>query len=66
MSEGETQPCPLKVRRESLGLRENDIAGYLGWPVNKVKDFESGKKPLTPVEEERLSIAMDSLAKKRR
>jgi len=64
MAEGE--PHPHKARRESLGLEEREVASMLGWPVKKIKDFEAGLATLTPVEEERISIAMDSLANKKR
>jgi transcriptional regulator with XRE-family HTH domain len=65
MSEGEAQIPANKARRESLGLRESDVASLIGWSVNKIKDYESGKTPLSAIEEERISIAIDSLAAKK-
>jgi len=55
-------PHANKARRESLGLTESDVAALIGWSVNKIRDYESGKKPLSEVEEVRISIAIDSLA----
>jgi transcriptional regulator with XRE-family HTH domain len=51
-----------KARRESLGITESDVASLIGWSVKKIRDYESGKVPLSPVEEVRVSIAIDSLA----
>ncbi len=65
MSEGEPQVHANKARRESLGLEERDVASLIGWSVNKIRDYESGKVPLSPADEERVSIAIDSLAHRR-
>jgi hypothetical protein len=64
MSEGNDAPAPHanKARRESLGLLENEVAALIGWSVKKIRDYESGKVPLSPIDEERVSIAIDSLA----
>jgi transcriptional regulator with XRE-family HTH domain len=65
MSESEPQVHANKARRESLGLLESDVASLIGWSVKKIRDYESGKVPLTPIDEERVSIAIDSLAHRR-
>ncbi len=66
MSEGDAPaPHANKARRESLGLLENDVAALIGWSVKKIRDYESGKVPLSPVEEQRVSIAIDSLAQRK-
>ncbi len=65
MSEGDTPPPASKIRREQLGFLESEIAALVGWPVKKIKDYESGLVKLSPVEEERISIAIDSLEKKK-
>ncbi len=65
MSEGEGQENAHKVRRESLGLKESDVAALIGWSVNKVRDAESGKAPLSAVDEERFRLAIESLAAKK-
>jgi DNA-binding transcriptional regulator YiaG len=66
MSEGDAPaPHANKARRESLGLNENDVAALIGWSVKKVKDYESGRVQLSPLDEERVSIAIDSLAHRR-
>jgi DNA-binding transcriptional regulator YiaG len=63
MSEGDAPaPHANKARRESLGLRESDVAALIGWSVNKIRDYESGKVPLSPADEERVAIAINSLA----
>ena len=66
MSEGDAPaPHANKARRESLGLAENDVAALIGWSVKKVRDYESGKVQLSVVDEERVTIAIDSLANKK-
>jgi transcriptional regulator with XRE-family HTH domain len=66
MTESEAAPHPLKNRRESLGLRESEVAALIGWSVNKIKDYECGKLKLSQSEEERASMAIDSLEKKQK
>ncbi len=66
MSEGDAPaPHANKARRESLGLLENDVAALIGWSVKKIRDYESGKTQLSPIDEERIAIAIDSLANKK-
>ncbi len=65
MSESEPQAHTNKARRESLGIPESDLAAQVGWSVKKIKDYESGKVPVSTVDEERISIAIDSLASRK-
>lgn len=66
MSEGDAPaPHANKARRESLGLLENEVAALIGWSVKKIRDYESGRVPLSPIDEERVGIAIDSLANKK-
>ncbi len=65
MSEGDTPPPANKIRREQLGFLESDVAALIGWSVKKIRDYESGAVKLSAVEEERISIAIDSLEKKK-
>jgi len=62
MTDGEITEHANKARRESLGLLESDVAALIGWSVKKIKDYESGRVKLSQVEEERVSIAIDSLS----
>jgi transcriptional regulator with XRE-family HTH domain len=65
MSEGDTPPPANKIRREQLGFLESDVAALVGLSVKKIKDYESGQLQLSPAEEERIRIALESLEKKK-